>query len=60
MERLQAEYNEMDVERKENDLHLAELRKEADEIEEKVSTLAHVQYNADNFTLRIDVRTLEG
>lgn len=37
MDLLQAEYNQMDGERKENDLRVAELRKEADEVEEKVS-----------------------
>lgn len=37
MDNLQAEYDKMDVERKENDVQVAELRKEADEIEEKVS-----------------------
>ncbi|KAJ3723482.1 Nuf2 family-domain-containing protein [Lentinula guzmanii] len=35
IERLQAEYNDMDEERKENDLQLAEIRKEASEVEEK-------------------------
>ncbi|KAJ3990031.1 Nuf2 family-domain-containing protein [Lentinula detonsa] len=37
IERLQAEYNDMDEERKENDLQLAEIRKEASEVEEKTS-----------------------
>ncbi|KAJ3788571.1 Nuf2 family-domain-containing protein [Lentinula aff. detonsa] len=37
IERLQAEYNDMDEERKENDLQLAEIRKEAGEVEEKTS-----------------------
>jgi len=37
MDNLQAEYDKMDVERKENDVQVAELRKEADEIEEKMA-----------------------
>ncbi|KAJ4488227.1 Nuf2 family-domain-containing protein [Lentinula aciculospora] len=37
IERLQAEYNTMDEERKENDFQLAEIRKEASEVEEKMS-----------------------
>ncbi|KAF9066875.1 Nuf2 family-domain-containing protein [Rhodocollybia butyracea] len=37
IKQLQMEYDEMDVERKENELQLAEVRNEADEVEEKMS-----------------------
>lgn len=36
LERLQGEYNDMAEQRQENDLQLAEIRKEAAEVEEKV------------------------